>query len=973
MKRKSGIIALLAVIALIFGMAPMRADVAYAAAPAAADNLSYTLTDINGKTVSTNNAGAKLKILAFGRVTCPNTRNTLESITHCPWITRNDIEVMFVEEGNATEEGMQEFVQACCCDEMTVCPTEDGYGAEIMWEYCGLWGHYSSVTFPVIFLIDENNKVRRMLTGAQSALGLILASSSFTGFDESVCGLTRMTVEVTCGQTEARSMFADLNARRTGSNGKTPWCWNEDNTEKLDYSGRTALKYDYNLEKAAMQRAAEIAVSYGHYRPSGERCFTAYNEVDGIGKGGGENIAAGQKTAEEVLDAWWEENEDYDGQGHRRNILDSDFGYIGIGHVVVNGKHFWVQEFTVTEGSTTETSANNSKTYFDVLVDADHMSDDTLTASRESINIQLGTSRALPKVTETVLHAGTLWGNEFPILNTKEWTSEDPSVAAIENGRLAGKSVGTTVITREAQFGGAPVGVSVTVTEDPVTDPDDPDDPVVDPDNPDPATDPDDPPSITDIVPVPVTVEYGQTAARQVFDELNNRRTGRDGDPWCWNEDATEKVDYSGRTALQYDYALEQVAMKRAAEVSIFYMQGEPKDHLRPNGRNYVTAFSETEGAGSPVSELFLTGCDSVDELLDEWWEENETTYEAQAERRTILMSDAKYAGVARATRGGYDFWVIELASTGGTAARTEAVEGERTLQIPVYGFYMGSDRIITDTEVIRMKTGENVDLPSSQEWLNMQMCVFAGDIPIDNQNQWVIDNTDIAEISGGKIVAKSAGSTVMRRDITYPFKGDAVEIPVIVRASDTPEPGDDPVNPDVPAAGMTDISGGGIELYQTKFTYTGSYKEPMVDVFLDDEYLGEGWDYTVSYSNNKKVGKATVTVTGIGDYTGTLTAAFTIVPKKTSVTGFTPRKKAFTVKWKKQAVQTTGYQIRYSLKSTMKSAKTVAVSRNRTLSKTIKGLKAGKKYYVQVRTYKKIGTKKYCSNWSTKRSVRTR
>ena len=96
-------------------------------------------------------------------------------------------------------------------------------------------------------------------------------------------------------------------------------------------------------------------------------------------------------------------------------------------------------------------------------------------------------------------------------------------------------------------------------------------------------------------------------------------------------------------------------------------------------------------------------------------------------------------------------------------------------------------------------------------------------------------------------------------------------------------------------------------------------------------------------------------------------------IPKKTSVTGFTPRKKAFTVKWKKQAVQTTGYQIRYSLKSTMKSAKTVTVSRNRTLSKTIKGLKAGKKYYVQVRTYKKIGTKKYCSNWSTKRSVRTR
>ena len=81
------------------------------------------------------------------------------------------------------------------------------------------------------------------------------------------------------------------------------------------------------------------------------------------------------------------------------------------------------------------------------------------------------------------------------------------------------------------------------------------------------------------------------------------------------------------------------------------------------------------------------------------------------------------------------------------------------------------------------------------------------------------------------------------------------------------------------------------------------------------EKALIAGRDYQVSYSNNKNVGMATITVKGIGNYTGTETDTFRILPKKTSLKKLTPRNKGFTVNWKKQAAQTTGYQIQYSFK----------------------------------------------------------
>ncbi|MCR4955194.1 MAG: hypothetical protein K6A30_00730 [Lachnospiraceae bacterium] len=75
-------------------------------------------------------------------------------------------------------------------------------------------------------------------------------------------------------------------------------------------------------------------------------------------------------------------------------------------------------------------------------------------------------------------------------------------------------------------------------------------------------------------------------------------------------------------------------------------------------------------------------------------------------------------------------------------------------------------------------------------------------------------------------------------------------------------------------------ISKCSITLKQTSYTYTGSYIKPTVTVKYNGKKLTRGTDYTLSYNNNKKVGKATVRIKGKGNYTGTTTKKFTIKEK---------------------------------------------------------------------------------------------
>lgn len=163
------------------------------------------------------------------------------------------------------------------------------------------------------------------------------------------------------------------------------------------------------------------------------------------------------------------------------------------------------------------------------------------------------------------------------------------------------------------------------------------------------------------------------------------------------------------------------------------------------------------------------------------------------------------------------------------------------------------------------------------------------------------------------------------------------------------------------------------MKLSKTSYTYDGKEKQPGVTVLDEDGKPIARGEYDLVYPKSaKNVGKYTVTIKFKNHYVGTEKRTFTINPKGTSVSKVTsPQKAQLKVTWKKQATQTTGYQVQYSTdKNFKKGNKTVTVKGAKTTSKTISKLTKGKKYYVRVRTYKTVNKTNFYSGWSKSSSV---
>ena len=154
--------------------------------------------------------------------------------------------------------------------------------------------------------------------------------------------------------------------------------------------------------------------------------------------------------------------------------------------------------------------------------------------------------------------------------------------------------------------------------------------------------------------------------------------------------------------------------------------------------------------------------------------------------------------------------------------------------------------------------------------------------------------------------------------------------------------------------------------------SYTGKNITQSITVKYNGKTLKNGTDYTVSYSNNKKVGTATVKITGKGSYTGTITKTFKINPAKQEIQKLTAKSKAFFVDWAQKG-SATGYEIQYATNSKFTSAKKVTIKNNKTDKTTVSKLSGKKKYYVRVRSYTTVKGTKYYGAWSSVKNVTTK
>lgn len=164
-----------------------------------------------------------------------------------------------------------------------------------------------------------------------------------------------------------------------------------------------------------------------------------------------------------------------------------------------------------------------------------------------------------------------------------------------------------------------------------------------------------------------------------------------------------------------------------------------------------------------------------------------------------------------------------------------------------------------------------------------------------------------------------------------------------------------------------------------TKNTYNGKVLKPSVTITDRNGKKLSPSSYEILYKKTgKNVGTYQAQINFRGDYTGSKTISYQILPKNCSLRSVKAKKKSFTVRWKKLSTKMptkriSGYQIQYSEKPNFSKSKIKKVSGYKKTSVTIKKLKSKKKYYVRIRTILKSGGKTYYSNWSGSKGVKAK
>lgn len=212
-------------------------------------------------------------------------------------------------------------------------------------------------------------------------------------------------------------------------------------------------------------------------------------------------------------------------------------------------------------------------------------------------------------------------------------------------------------------------------------------------------------------------------------------------------------------------------------------------------------------------------------------------------------------------------------------------------------------------------------------------------------------------------------------KDPSSPGPASGVDTTAPVNKTTTPSDPDQPV-----AVAKKNIAAASVSGVSASYAFTGNAISPQPVLRHGSAVLKAGVDYTVGYRNNRAVGTAVITMTGIGAYKGTLQMRFTIkapAVKAVALSKVKAAKRAFTASWKKSSGKATSYQVQYSTskKFTKSTTATVTVkaSGKGTLSKTVKKLKAKKTYYVRVRAVCQVGGEAFVSPWSSVKKVTTK
>lgn len=146
---------------------------------------------------------------------------------------------------------------------------------------------------------------------------------------------------------------------------------------------------------------------------------------------------------------------------------------------------------------------------------------------------------------------------------------------------------------------------------------------------------------------------------------------------------------------------------------------------------------------------------------------------------------------------------------------------------------------------------------------------------------------------------------------------------------------------------------------------YTGRSITPNITVKYNNKTLVKNTDYTLSLKNNTSIGTATVTIKGKGNYTGTKTITFKIVPKTvTNPKVSSTTSSSIKLSWSKVS-NADGYRIYRATSKNGSYSKIKDITKNSTLTYTDSKLSSNKKYYYKIKSFKTVKGYKYYSYYS--------
>lgn len=146
---------------------------------------------------------------------------------------------------------------------------------------------------------------------------------------------------------------------------------------------------------------------------------------------------------------------------------------------------------------------------------------------------------------------------------------------------------------------------------------------------------------------------------------------------------------------------------------------------------------------------------------------------------------------------------------------------------------------------------------------------------------------------------------------------------------------------------------------------YTGGQITPNINLKYNNKTLSTNTDYTISFKNNTSIGTATVTIKGKGNFTGSKTITFKIIPKTvTNLKVLSTTSSSIKLDWSKVS-NASGYTIYRATSKNGTYTKIKYITSNNTLNYTDSKLSSNKNYYYKIKSFKTVNSQRYYGSYS--------